>query len=180
MGLLDFKADDGLARLEADFNDQPPNIPIMPNRRRSLQCPSPNIPIISNRKISLQCRTTGYPCSAQPQNIYGMPNSRISIFLQRICSAARKTIEGGVRETLFFLGNNDFRLEMLEIKYFSYAEKPNRRMRNLGRRSKFSEYIDIICILKILGILLISYAILYIFRYPILRYIFSQMNIFRA
>ena len=36
------------------------------------------------------------------------------MFLQRICSAARKTVERG-RETLYFLCNNGFRVGMLEV-----------------------------------------------------------------
>ena len=44
-----------------------------------------------------------------------MPNSRVSIFLQHICSAARKTVEVGGRETLHFLCNNAFRVGMLEV-----------------------------------------------------------------
>ena len=43
-----------------------------------------------------------------------MPNSRVSIFLKRICSAARKTVEGG-REMLQFLRNDDCRVGMLEV-----------------------------------------------------------------
>ena len=71
VGLLDFKADVILARLEADFSDQPPSIPAVPNRR-----------------VSLQCRTAGYPCSAPPLNILGsaqpqntpaVPNHQVSL-----------------------------------------------------------------------------------------------------
>ena len=43
-----------------------------------------------------------------------MSNGRVSIFLQRSCSAARKTVEGG-RETLHFLCNNGFRVVMLDF-----------------------------------------------------------------
>ena len=126
MGLLDFKVDVVLARLEADFSDQPPTIPAVPNHQVSLQCPTAeypcnaqpqSIPAVPNRKVSLQCPPTKYPCSAQallilavlngcaePQNVPAVPNRRVSlevpnrrvsIFLQRVCSAARKTIEGG-------------------------------------------------------------------------------------
>ena len=53
------------------------------------------------------------------RSIPGVPNSRVSIFLQRICSAARKKVEGGGggggRETLHFLCNNGFRVGMLEV-----------------------------------------------------------------
>ena len=71
---------------------------------------------MSNHQISLQGPTEEYPCSAQAQSIPGVPDSKISIsiFLQRICSAARKTVEGG-RETLHFLCNNGFRVGMLEV-----------------------------------------------------------------
>ena len=50
VGLLDFKVNVVLARLEADFSDQPPSIPAVPNHQVSLQCP-----------------TAEYPCSAQPR-----------------------------------------------------------------------------------------------------------------
>ena len=43
-----------------------------------------------------------------------MPDSRVSIFLQRICSAAMKTVEEG-QETLRFLCNTGFRVGMLEV-----------------------------------------------------------------
>ena len=52
VGLLDFKVDVVLARLEADFRDQPPSIFAVPNHQVSLQCP-----------------TTKYPCSAQQPSI---------------------------------------------------------------------------------------------------------------
>ena len=68
---------------------------------------------MSNHQISLRGPTEKYPCSAQAQSIPGVPNSGVSIFLQRIFSAARKTVEGG-RETLHFLCNNGFRVGMLE------------------------------------------------------------------
>ena len=163
VGLLDFKVDVVLARLEADFRGQPPSIPAVPNRRVSLPCPTikypcsaqpqsipavPNrrvslqcptikypcsaqpmsipamlngcaqpqsIPAVPNRRVSLQCPTAKYPCSAQLPSIPGVPNSRVSIFLQRVCSAARKTVEGGGRETLHFLCRNGFRVGMLEV-----------------------------------------------------------------
>ena len=94
---------------------QPMSIPAVPNCRVSLQCPTaeypcsvqpPNVPAGPNRKISLQCPT---------QSIPGVPNSRVSIFLQRICTAARKTVEGEGRETLHLLCNNGFRAGMLEV-----------------------------------------------------------------
>ena len=69
---------------------------------------------MSNHQISLQGPAEEYPCSAQAQSIPGAPNSRVSIFFQRICSAARKTVEGG-RETLHFLCNIGFRVGMLEV-----------------------------------------------------------------
>ena len=171
MGLLDFKVDVVLARLEADFSDQPPSISAAPNhqvtkyscraqpqsipavpnhqvslqcqtakypcsaqpmsilaRRVSLHCPTTkypcsaqplNILAVSNHQISLQDPTEKYPCSAQAQSIRGVPNSKVSIFLQRICSAARKTVEGGGgREALHFLCNNGFRVGMLEVFFF--------------------------------------------------------------
>ena len=46
VGLLDLKVD-VLNRLEADFSDQPPSIPAVPNH-----------------EISLQCQTSEYPCNA--------------------------------------------------------------------------------------------------------------------
>ena len=181
MGLFDFKVDVVLARLEADFSDQPPSIPTLPNHQVSLQCPTaeypcsaqpPSIPAVPNCKICLQCPAAEYPCSVQPsnipagsnrkvslqcptakyacsaqlqsipavskhqisqqgptekypcrsqaQNIPGVPNSKVSIFLQRICSAARKTVEGrGGRETFHFLCNNGFRVGMLEVNDFN-------------------------------------------------------------
>ena len=81
VGLLDFKVDVVLARLEADSSDQPPGIPAVPNHQVSLQCPTneypctgqpqsiltlPNrkvIPAVSNCKVSLQCPTSEYPGS---------------------------------------------------------------------------------------------------------------------
>ena len=96
VGLLDFKVDVVLARLEADFSEQPPSIP-------ALQCPTAkypcsaqlqSIPAVSNHQISLPGPTEKYPCSAQAQSVPGVPHSKVSIFLQRICSAARKTVEG--------------------------------------------------------------------------------------
>ena len=86
---------------------QPPSIPAVPNRRVSLQCPTAEYPYtaqpqsipavlplsilaVPNCKVSLQCPTAKYPCSAQV-----VPNRRVSIFLQRVCSAARKTVKGG-------------------------------------------------------------------------------------
>ena len=145
-GLMDFKVDVVLARLEADFSDQPPSIPAVPNHQVSLPCPTTKYPCsaqpltipLPNLRVSLQCPTTRYPCSAQPQSIPAVPNckvslrcpsaeypcsvqppnipagpnrkvslqcqaqsipgvhnSRVSIFLPRICCAARKTVEGG-------------------------------------------------------------------------------------
>ena len=109
VGLLDSTVDVVLARLEADFSDQPPSIPAVPNHQVSLQCLTAkypcsaqlqSIPAVPNCRVSLQCPTTKYPCSAQAQSIPGVSNSKVSIFLQRICSAARKTVGwgGGVKE----------------------------------------------------------------------------------
>ena len=76
VGLLDFKVNVVLARLEADLSDQPSSIPAVPNRQVSLQCPTAkypcsaqpqNILTLPNRKVSLQCSTAKYPCSAQPK-----------------------------------------------------------------------------------------------------------------
>ena len=114
MGLLDFEVDEVLARLEADFSDKPPSILALPNRKVSLQCPTAAYPAVSNHEISLQGPTDKYPCSAQAQSIPGVPNSKVSIFLQRICSAARKTVEGG-RKTLHFLCYDGLMVGMLEV-----------------------------------------------------------------
>ena len=120
MGLLDSKIYVVLARLEADFSDQPPSIPAVPNHQASLQCLTAEYPYTAAKypcsaqplsilavpkcRVSPQCPTTKcscrgptekYPCSAQLQSIPGAPNSRLSIFLQRICSAAGKPVEGG-------------------------------------------------------------------------------------
>ena len=87
VGLLDFKVNVVLARLEADFSDQPPNIPAVPNRRVSLHCPTTKYPCsalpqslhaVPNRRVSLQCPTTKYPCSAQPQSLPAVPSRRVS------------------------------------------------------------------------------------------------------
>ena len=96
VGLLDFKVDVVLARLEADSSDQPkypcsaqpPSIPAVPNRKVSLQCPATkypcsaqpmSIPAMPNRRVSLQCPTTTYVCSAQPPRIPAVPNCRVSL-----------------------------------------------------------------------------------------------------
>ena len=93
VGLSDFKVDVVLARLEADFSDQPPSIPAVPNHQVSLQCPAtkypcssqpPSIPAVPNRKVSLHCPTTKYPCSAELQSmpevyIPAAPNRRVSL-----------------------------------------------------------------------------------------------------
>ena len=105
MGLLEFKVDVVLARLEADFSDQPPSIPAVPNHQVSLQCPTADYPCsaqppspttkypcsaqpivslqclanVANRKVSLQCPTTKYPCSAQPQSILTPLNRKVSL-----------------------------------------------------------------------------------------------------
>ena len=94
MGLLDFKVDVVLARLEADFSDQPPSIPAVPNHQVSLQgrtaeypcCAQPqSIPAGPNRRVSLLCPTAKYPCSAQPLSILAVPNRKV--FLQ--CPTAK-------------------------------------------------------------------------------------------
>ena len=154
MGLLDFKVDVVLARLEADFSDQPPSIPAVPNHRVSLHCPNAKYPrsaqplvssqcptakypcsvqlqsitAMPNCRVSRQCPATKYPCRAQPKSIpavpnRGVPNGRVSIFLQRSCSAARKTVEGGGKETLHFLCNNCFRVGMLEVNNSCFSRQ---------------------------------------------------------
>ena len=103
VGLLDFKADvvlAFLARLEADFSDQPTSIPAVLNHYAT-KYPRPAGP------------TEKSPCSAQPQSSPGVPNSRVSIFLQRIAALQGRQFRG-VRETLHFLCNNGFRVGMLE------------------------------------------------------------------
>ena len=97
VGLLDFKVDVVLARLEADFSDQPPSISAVPNHQVSLQCPTAeypcsaqpmSIPALPNRRVSLhcptakvspQCSTTKYPRSAQPQSIPAVSNCKVSL-----------------------------------------------------------------------------------------------------
>ena len=76
VGLLDFKVDVVLARLEADFCDQAPSIPAVPNHQVSLQWP-----------------TTKNPCSAEPQSIPAVPNCRVS--LQSACSVQPPNIPAG-------------------------------------------------------------------------------------
>ena len=87
VGLLDFKVDVVLARLEADFSDQPPNIAAVPNHQVSLQCPPtkypcsaqpPSIPAVPNGRVSLQCPTTMYPGSAERQSVPAVPNHHVS------------------------------------------------------------------------------------------------------
>ena len=76
---------------------------------------------VGSRDGSSSAGTGGaYPRSAQPQSILGVPNGSLATFLQRVCSAARKTGEGG-RETLHFLCNNSFRVGMLEAFFFVRA-----------------------------------------------------------
>ena len=86
MGLLDYEVDIVLARLEADFHDQPPNICVVLNHQVSLQCPiteypcnaqPQSIPAMPNRRVSLQCPTAEYPCNAPPQNMFAMANRRV-------------------------------------------------------------------------------------------------------
>ena len=79
VGLLDFEVDVVLARLEADFSDQPPTIPAVLNHQVSLQCQPPSTPAMPNCQVSLQCPTTKYPCSAQPQSILTLPNRKASL-----------------------------------------------------------------------------------------------------
>ena len=88
VGLLDFKVDVVLARLEADFHDQPPGIPAVPNHQVSLQCPTAGypcsaqplgIPAVLNRRVTLHCSTTKYACCAQPLGILAVPNRKVSL-----------------------------------------------------------------------------------------------------
>ena len=88
VGLLDFKVDVALARLEADLSDQPPSIPAVPNHQVSLPCPTaeypcsaqpPSIPAVPDHQVSLQCPTAEYPCSAQPLSIFTLPNRKLSL-----------------------------------------------------------------------------------------------------
>ena len=92
VGLLDFKVDVVLARLEADFSDQPPSIRAVPNRRVSLQCrtaeypcsaPPPSIPAVPNRRVSLQCPTAEYQysCSA-----FAVLQGALANFNGKICT----------------------------------------------------------------------------------------------
>ena len=93
---------------------QPQSILTVPNRKVSLQCSTTEYPCSAQSKVSLQCPiakypcsaqlqsilavsgpTEEYPCSAQSQSIPGVPNSKMSTFLQRNCNAARKTVDGG-------------------------------------------------------------------------------------
>ena len=88
VGLLDFKVDVVLARMEAEFSHQPPSIPAVPNHQISLQRPTAeypcsaqlqSIPAVSNHQISLQGPTAEYPCSARPPSIPAAPNRRVSL-----------------------------------------------------------------------------------------------------
>ena len=145
MGLLDFKVDVVLARPEADYSDQPPSIPAVPNQQVSLQCPATkypcsapqsipavhtaqlqSIPAVTNCRVSLQCPTTKYPCRAQPKSIPAVPKRRVSLECptakyQYSCSAfavlqgRQLRGGGGGGGTLHFLCNNGFRVGMLEV-----------------------------------------------------------------
>ena len=108
---------------EYPYTAQPQSIPAVPNHQVSLQCPTAkypcsaqlqSIPAVPNHQKSLQCPTEKYPCGAQAQSIPEVLDSKVSIFLQRICSAASRQLRGG-RETLHFLCNNGFRVGMLEV-----------------------------------------------------------------
>ena len=77
VGLLDFKVDVGL---EADFRDQPPSIPAVPNHYKyPSNVQRQSIPVVPNPQVSLQCLTAEYPCSAQPQSIPTLPNHQVSL-----------------------------------------------------------------------------------------------------
>ena len=145
MGLLDFKVDVVLARLEADCSDQPPSIPAVPNhqvslqcltdvpnRKVSLQCPTTkypccaqlqSIPAVANRRLSLRCRTAEYPCSAQPKSIPAVPKRRVSLECPTIkyhysCSAFA-VLQGrqlrGGQGNVTLLVHDGFRVGMLEV-----------------------------------------------------------------
>ena len=111
VGLLDFKVDVVLARLEADFRDQPPSaqqqsIRTLPNHQVSLQCPTTKYPCsaqpqslltLPNRRVSLHCPTAKYPCSAQPLSIPAVPNQQVSLQCPTTkypCSAQPQSIPG--------------------------------------------------------------------------------------
>ena len=70
VGLVDFKVDVVLARLEADFSDQPPSIPAVPKRRISCSAQPQSIPAMPNHQVSLQCPTAEYPYTAQPPSAH--------------------------------------------------------------------------------------------------------------
>ena len=74
MGLLDFKVDVVLARLEADFSEQPPSIPAVPNHQVSWQCPTAEYP--SAQPPSIPAVLNG---CAKPQNIPAVPNHQVSL-----------------------------------------------------------------------------------------------------
>ena len=64
VGLLDFTVDVVLARLEADFSDQPPSLPAVPTVEYPCSAQPPSIPAVPNHEVSLQCPTNEYPCNA--------------------------------------------------------------------------------------------------------------------
>ena len=108
-------------------NAQPLSILALPNCKVSLQCPIAEYPCSVQPPNILQGPPEKYPCSAQWQSIPGVPNSRVSIFLQRIGSAVRKTVEGRGRATLHFLCNNGFRVGMLEVNNLICILAPDMR-----------------------------------------------------
>ena len=124
MGFSAFKVDVVLARLEADFSDQPPSILAVPNHQVS-QRPTTKYPC-SAQQMSIPAMLNG---CAQPQSIPAVPNRRVSLKCptaeyQYSCSAfavlqGRQLRRG--RETLHFLCNNGFRVGMLEVNIIIYT-----------------------------------------------------------
>ena len=104
------------------------SIPAAPNSRVSLHCTDKPHGIPAMPMARHPCSVPKqYLCSAQWQGVLVVPSPcpcrtpqhlplqcQTAIFLQCICSAARKTVEGE-GETLHFLCNNGFRVGMLEI-----------------------------------------------------------------
>ena len=129
VGLLDLKVDVVLARLEADFSDQPPSIPAVPNHQVPLQCPTakypctaqpPSIPAVPNHQISLQCPTIKSPCSAQPPSIPAVPNHQVSLqgpTTKYPCSAQPSSIPA--------VPNHQVSLQCPTAKYPGSAQPPN-------------------------------------------------------
>ena len=133
VGLLDFKVDVVLARLEADFSDQPPSIRAVPNRRVSVQCPTaeylcsaepPSIPAVPHHQVSLQCPTGEYPCSAQLTGIPAVPHHQVSLQCPTAecpCSAQRQSIPA-VPQSIRAVPNRRVSLQCPTTKYSCSAQ----------------------------------------------------------